>query len=204
MRSTVYVRLEYGVLRKVNNSEYQSPSTIIPKKDLTVRFITDFRKLNTQLKRKPFPLPNIRDTLLELGGFRFGTSLDLNMGYYHIELHPDSRKYCTIVFPFGKYEYLRLPMGLCNSPDIFQEHMSELMCDLEFVRAYIDDVAILSQSTWEDHVAKVDKVLTRLEDAGLKVNGLKSFFGRKEFEYLGYVLTQDGVKPIQKGWGWAY
>ena len=187
-----------GVLRKVNNSKYQSPSTIIPKKDLTVQFITDFHKLNTQLKRKPFPLPNIRDTLLELGGFQFGTSLDLNMGYYHIELHPDSRKYCTIVFPFGKYEYLRLPMGLCNSPDIFQEHMSDLMCDLEYVRAYIDDVAILSQGTWEDHVAKVDKVLTRLEDAGLKVNGMKSFFGRKEFEYLGYILTQDGVKPIQK------
>ena len=95
-----------GVLRKVNNSEYQSPSTIIPKKDETVRFITDFRKLNERLKRKPFPLPNIRDTLLELEGFKFGTSLDLNMGYYHIELHPDSRKYCTIVFPFGKYEYL--------------------------------------------------------------------------------------------------
>jgi transposase InsO family protein len=187
-----------GVLRKVNDSEYQSPSTIIPKKDHTVRFITDFRKLNEQLKRKPFPLPNIRDTLLELEGFKFGTSLDLNMGYYHIELHPDSRKYCTIVFPFGKYEYLRLPMGLCNSPDIFQEHMSELMCDLEFVRAYIDDVAILSTTTWEDHLSKIDTVLTRLENAGLKVNGLKSFFGRKEFEYLGYILTPDGVKPVPK------
>ena len=187
-----------GVLRKVNNSEYQSPSTIIPKKDQTVRFITDFRKLNERLKRKPFPLPNIRDTLLELKGFEFGTSLDLNMGYYHIELHPDSRKYCTIVFPFGKYEYLRLPMGLCNSPDIFQEHMSGLMCDLEYVRAYIDDVAILSTTTWEDHLEKVDKVLTRLGTAGLKINGLKSFFGRKEFEYLGYMLTPNGVKPIQK------
>lgn len=187
-----------GVLRKVNDSEYQSPSTIIPKKDNTVRFITDFRKLNEQLKRKPFPLPNIRETLLELEGFEFGTSLDLNMGYYHIELHPDSRKYCTIVFPFGKYEYLRLPMGLCNSPDIFQEHMSELMCELEYVRAYIDDVAILSTTTWDDHLEKVDTVLTRLENAGLKVNGLKSFFGRKEFEYLGYILTPNGVKPVQK------
>ena len=187
-----------GVLRKVNDSEYQSPSTIIPKKDKTVRFITDFRKLNALLKRKPFPLPNIRDTLLELEGFEFGTSLDLNMGYYHIELHPDSRKYCTIVFPFGKYEYLRLPMGLCNSPDIFQEHMSELMCDLDYVCAYIDDVAILSKNTFDDHLTKVDKVLTRLEEAGLKVNGLKSFFGRKEFEYLGCVLTPKGVKPVQK------
>jgi hypothetical protein len=76
--------------------------------------------------------------------------------------------------------------------------MSELMRDLHYVRAYIDDVAILSTTTWEDHLEKVDIVLTRLEDAGLKVNGLKSFFGRKEFEYLGYVLTPDGVKPIQK------
>ena len=189
---------ELGVLRKVNRSEWQSPSTIIPKKDMTVRFITDFRKLNMLIKRKPFPLPNIQDTLRELGGFEFGTSLDLNMGYYHIELHPDSRKYCTIVFPFGKYEYLRLPMGLCNSPDIFQEHMSALMCDLHYVRAYIDDVAILSTGTWEDHLEKIDTVLTRLEDSGLKVNGLKSFFGRKEFEYLGYLLTPNGVRPIQK------
>jgi hypothetical protein len=66
------------------------------------------------------------------------------------------------------------------------------MCDLEFARAYINDVTILSQGMWEDHVAKIDKVLTGLEDAGLKVNGLESFFGCKEFEYLGYyVLIQD-------------
>ena len=108
-------------------------------------------------KTKTVPNSHIWDTLLELEGFEYGTSLDINMGYYHIELHPDSRKYCTIVFPFGKYEYLRLPMGLCNSPDIFQEHMSGLMADLEFVRAYINDVAVLSTSSWEDHLKKVDK-----------------------------------------------
>ena len=132
------------------------------KKDQTVRFISDFRKLNTRIKRKQFPLPNIKETLMELEGFQYGTSLDLNMGYYHIELCPDSRKLCTIVFPFGKYEYLRLPMGLCNSPDIFQEHMSGLMQDLEYVRAYIDNLAILTSGDWQDHIDKLDKVLTRL------------------------------------------
>ena len=168
------------------------PSTIIPKKDQTVRFITDFRKLNERIQRKPFPLPNIRDMLFELEGFQYGSSLDLNMGYYH------SRKWCNIVFPFGKYEYLRLPMGLCNSPDIFQEHMSELMRDLHYVRAYINDVALLTSSTWEDHLEKLDTVLGRLKKAGLKVNGLKLFFGKTELEYLGYMLTQEGVKPLQK------
>ena len=201
-RQTLIMEIErlckIGVLRKVNDSEWQAPSTIIPKKDKTVRFITDFRKLNTRIKRKPYPLPNIKDTLLELEGFKFGTSLDLNMGYYHIELHPDTRKLCTIVFPFGKYEYLRLPMGLCNSPDIFQEHMSALMNDLAFVRAYIDDLAILTTTTWEEHLIHIDTVLQRLKDTGLKVNGLKSFFGRSEIEYLGYMLTRNGVKPVQK------
>ena len=88
-------------------------------------------------------------------------------------------------------------MGLCNSPDIFQEHMSDLMRDLEFVRAYIDDVSILTKKTWEDHLIKIDTVLTRLEKTGLKVNGLKSFFGRKEFEYMGYTLTPTGIKPVE-------
>ena len=89
-------------------------------------------------------------------------------------------------------------MGLCNGPDIFQEHMSELMQDLECVRAHIDDVALLTISTWEDHLTKVDTVLTRLKTAGLKVNGLKSFFGRSELECLGHMLTQEGVKPLKK------
>ena len=96
------------------------------------------------------------------------------------------------MFAFGKYEYLRLPMGLCNSPDIFQEHMSGLMQDLEYVRAYIDDLAILTSGDWQDHIDKLDKVLTRLQDAGLKVYGLKLFFGQTKIDYLGYVLTQQG------------
>ena len=139
--------VQAGVLKKVNQSECAAPTFIIPKKDGTVRFISDFRELNKSIKRKPYPIPKIQDLMLKLEGFQYATSLDLNMGYYHIELCPDSKKLCTIVLPFGKYEYQRLPMGLCNSPDIFQEKMSTLMQDLEYVRAYIDDLLILTSST---------------------------------------------------------
>ena len=82
---------------------------------------------------------------MKLEGFQQATSLDLNMGYYHIELTPNANKYCTVVFPWGKYEYLHLPMGLCNNPDIFQEKMSDLMTGLEFSRSYIDDLLIISK-----------------------------------------------------------
>lgn len=185
-----------GVLKKVNRSEWAAPTFIIPKKDGTVRVISDFRELNKRIKRKPFPIPKIQDLLLKLEGFQYATSLDLNMGYYHIELTPFSKRLCTFVLPWGKYEYQRLPMGLCNSPDIFQEKMSHLMEDFEFVRAYIDDLLILTKTDWHDHLVCLDKVLNRLQQAGLKVNANKSFFGRDQLEYLGYWISRHGVQPL--------
>jgi hypothetical protein len=70
--------------------------------------------------------------LQELEGFTFATAIDLNMGYCTIGLDPDASKICTIIFLLGKYSYLRLPMGIAGSPDIFQAKMSELMTALEF------------------------------------------------------------------------
>ena len=112
-----------GVLRKINRSEWTAPTILIPKKDWTIIFISDFRKLNKRIKRKPYPIPKIQDLLLKLEGFQYVTALDLNMDYYHIELDPESSRLCTIVLPWDKYKYGKSPMGLCNSPDIFQEKM---------------------------------------------------------------------------------
>ena len=97
---------------------------------------------------------------------------------------------------YGKYEYQRLPMGLCNSPDIFQERMYELFSDLENVRAYIDDLLVTSSSTFEDHLQKLEEVFSRLSDAGLKVNAKKSHFAVSEVEYLGYWITRNGIQPL--------
>jgi hypothetical protein len=82
-------------------------------------------------------------------------------------MSPFSKQLCTIVLPWGKYEYQHLPMGLCTSPDIFQEKMSELMSDLEFVCCYIDDVLCISKGSWEDHLPILEQVLNRLSQAGL-------------------------------------
>jgi Reverse transcriptase (RNA-dependent DNA polymerase) len=136
--------------------------------------------------------------LLKLEGFQWATSLDLNMGYYHIRLDPVSQLYCTIVLPWGKYEYQALPMGLCNSPDIFQEKMSELMEGLKFVRTYIDDLLVITNGSFEDHLTKLDRVLERVEAAGLKINAGKSFFCQAELEYLGYWITREGILPVPK------
>ena len=89
-------------------------------------------------------------------------------------------------------------MGLANSPNIFQEKMSELFDGFEDVRAYIDDVLLLTKGSWEEHLHRLDKVLMKLKNAGLKVNAKKSFFRRPELEYLGYWITREGVQPLPK------
>ena len=89
-------------------------------------------------------------------------------------------------------------MGLCNSPDIFQEKMSELFSGFEYVRAYIDDLLIISKDSFDNHIEKIDSVLQRLTEAGLKVNATKSFFAQHELEYLGYWITREGIQPIPK------
>jgi hypothetical protein len=77
-------------------------------------------ELNKCIVRKPYPIPKISTILQELEGFSYATALDLNMGYYTIRLDPMASKMCTIIFPWGKYLYKRLPMGFGGSADIFQ------------------------------------------------------------------------------------
>jgi hypothetical protein len=164
---------QLGVLERQPAFEWASPSFIIPEKDKTVCFESDFREVNKRLVRTPFPIPKISTVLQEIEGFSYATALDLNMGYYTIRLDPDASKICTVIFLWGKYSYRRLPMGIAGSPDIFQEKMSELMESLDFVRAYLDNLLCISKLSLEDHLDKLEVVLWRLRDAGLKVNAAK-------------------------------
>jgi hypothetical protein len=96
--------VKLGVLKRCSDSEWAAPTFIIPNKNGTVRFISDFRKLNEMLKRKPYPIPKTSQMMQELEEFAYATYLDLNMGYYTIKLDYDAQKLCTIVTHFGKYQ----------------------------------------------------------------------------------------------------
>jgi len=136
--------------------------------------------------------------LQELEGFMYATALDLNMGYYTIRLDPDASRICTNIFPWGKYSYKQLPIGIAGSPDIFQAKMSELMMALEYVETYLDDLLIISKSTLKYHLEKQRLVLKKLQSAELKINSAKSTFYSLETECLGYVLTRQGISPETK------
>ena len=145
-----------------------------------------------------YPIPKIQYLLLRLEGFWYGTTLDLNMGYYRIELSAKSKEVCTIVTQWGKYEHQQLPMGLCNIPDIFQENMSELFFGLGTVRVYIGNLLHVTKGSCIEYLTILEEMFSRLQKAGLKFNSGKSCFGAHIFEYLGYHFTWDSVMPIPK------
>ncbi len=81
---------------------------------------------------------------------------------------------------------------------IFQAQIMDLMAALEFVWAYMDDLLIITRTMLDEHLQKMETVLTRLRDARLKVNTAKSSFWAHEIEYLGYILTRGGIEPQPK------
>jgi hypothetical protein len=134
----------------------------MPKKNRTVCFLSNFWEVNKRLIRKPSPIPKISTVLQELERFTFAIALDLNMDYYTIRLDPNASRICTVIFPWGKYSYKRLPMGFADSLDIFQSKMLELLEDLEYVRAYLDNLLCISRSSLEDRLEKLKEVLRRI------------------------------------------
>ena len=178
------------VLRKLsydNDSPWAAPTFTQPKKTGDIRILTDFRKLNECIERKPFPLPRIGEAIQKLENFKSETALDLSQGFYSIPIDEDSQKLATTVLPWGKYAYKRLPMGIACAPDIFQSIMMVMLGDLEHVLVYIDDILIVQKvgESEEDHLRKIEEVLSRLDAKGFRANLRKSFFMQKEVEYLG-------------------
>jgi hypothetical protein len=116
LRKEIVRLVDIGVLEEDYYSEWASIflSFAIPKKNgcSIIRVVTDFRKLNLLLKRHPFSIPKIGDMIHSMEGFTLASALDLNMGYYHIKLDADAQKLYNIAFPWGKYKYKRLPMGI--------------------------------------------------------------------------------------------
>jgi hypothetical protein len=125
-------------------------------------------------------------------GFTFASALDLTMGYYHIKLDADAQKLCTIVFPCGKYKYNRLPMGIKIAWII-----SKLVQDMEYFKTYLDDLLILTNRSFKDHLLKLEMILARLSTVGMTVNISKSKFFAEQIEYLGYWITRQGIQPIR-------
>jgi hypothetical protein len=192
-------RLEQiGVLSRTGPAKYLSPTFIVPKKDGRVRWVSDFRKLNTMITRKVYHLPLIQDILRKRSRYVYFAKLDISIQYYIFELDEESKDVCTICTPFGNYRYNRLPMGIKQSPDIAQQIMEDLLRPYAETDMYMDDIGIFAQKSWEERLTSLFNVLKVLQDNNFTVNPLKCEWAVKETDWLGYWLTPEGVKPWRK------
>ena len=87
---------------------------------------------------------------------------------------------------------------MCNFPENFQEKTNKMFHGLEFIRAYIDDLFIITKGDWSDHLNKLEWVPQKLKDNKIKCNTNNSFFGQTQMEYMGFWVTQNGIRPVNK------
>jgi transposase InsO family protein len=179
---------------RYSRSPYSSPAILVSKPDGTFRMCIDYRRLNKHVITDPFPLPRIDQILEELGGAKYFTCFDLLNGFYNLEIaEADKAKTAFSTFD-GHYEFNRLPMGLKNSPGVFQRLMNLVLSGFlgHFCMIYIDDIIIYSE-TAEQHLQHIEQILEKLDEAGLRIKLSKCQIFRTSIKYLGYRVSQDGL-----------
>ena len=182
--------IETNVIRP-SKSPYSSNVVIVRKKDGSIRFCVDFRKLNSRTIKDAYAIPRVEDSLHVLAGARYFSKLDLRSGYWQVEIkEEDKKKTAFQVGGLGFFEFHRMPFGLCNAPATFQRLMERCMGDLNLTDCliYLDDIVIFS-STFEEHLDRLEAVFSRLKQHNLKLKASKCEFMRSEIACLGHVVS---------------
>jgi hypothetical protein len=191
--------LAAGVIER-SDSEYCSPVVLVKKKDGTVRFCTDYRRLNRLTKDEAAPLPRIQEVLRDFGTATVYSSLDLKSGYWQIPMDQASKRLTAFATPDGAtYQYRVMPFGLKNAPATFQKLMARVLTGLlgRYVHVYLDDIIVYSRS-YEEHVTHLRQVFERLREYGLRCANAKCRFGVQELPYLGHVIGSECNRPQER------
>jgi len=153
--------VEAGVIEP-SCSPWTSNIVVVSKKDGSLRFCVDYRKLNSVTRRDAYPLPRIDSCLDALSGAQFFSAFDLRSSYHQVPMDMQDADKTTFIVRRGTYRFRRVPFGLCNAGSTFQRVMDLALNGLNFnmCLVYLDDIIVFS-STVEEHLVRLRKLFDR-------------------------------------------
>jgi hypothetical protein len=193
VRDMVNEYLDEGLIEE-SDSPWSCPILMVGKKDGTARFCCDWRRLNAVTRRDAMPLPRIDDMIDRLAKAKFFSKIDFTSGFYQVELDDESKEKTAFSTPDGHYQWNVMGMGLTNAPATFQRLMYRVLGGLLWTNsmAYLDDIVVFSPD-FDSHLNDLEAVFKRIRDAGMKIKPPKCSFGKLGIDYLGFIITRDGV-----------
>ena len=188
-------QLEEGGIVRRSNSPWSSPLHMVKKSDGSWRPCGDFRCLNTVTTADSYPLPNLQDFSMRVAGSKFFSKIDLRKGYHQVAVNPDDVPKTAITTPFGMFEYLRMPFGLCNAGNFFQRHIERVLMGLDSYFCYLDDILVASEMA-AAHEQHLRGLFERMQRHQLVINGDKCVFGVGSLDFLGHHVSSACVTPL--------
>ena len=191
--------LDAGVIQP-SNSPWCNAVVLVRKKDGSLRFCINFRKLNSLTVKDSHRLPHICETLESLAGAAHYSTFDMNSGFWQVPMDEESKQYTALTLGSkGLYECESMPFGLYNAPPTFQRLMQNCLGELNltYCLIYLDDVIIFSQ-TEEEHLERMCVVFDHLREHGLKLKPSKCDMFKAEINYLAHHVSTKGVLPSKK------
>ena len=191
--------LKMGVVRESVDSPFGAGLVVVPKKDGALRLTVDYRSLNEFTVNEAYPVPNIEAGLRNLAGNRFYSNLDCKSAYYSIPLDEQSIPKTAVMTPFGKYEFLRLSMGLKNAVSVFCRLIHRVLAEHtpSIALPYLDDVLIYGP-TLQSHLDNLEAVIASVADSGLLLNAEKCNLVSSSVTFLGFEVSEQGIRPNKK------
>lgn len=195
VRKHIEELLSSGVIQK-SKSPWCSNVVLVRKKNGKLRLCVDYRMLNKKTVKDSYALPRVEEVFDVLNGSKLFSTIDMKSGYHQVTVE-ESHK-CRTAFtvgPLGFFEYNKMPFGLSNSPATYQRLMEECLgqLNMKICVIYLDDLIIFSDS-FEQHLERLDIVLTRLQQCNLKLSPDKCYFLQERVKFLGHVVSQDGIE----------
>lgn len=183
-----------GVVRKVTHpTDWVNAIVLVPKRDGSIRVCLDPRPLNRAVRRAQYSLPTVPELAVRLRGAAVFSVLDARCGFWMVKIDDASADLCTFSTPFGRYQFLRLPYGINCAPEVFHARLRQHLEDLEGVESFIDDVIVWGRNK-QEHDNRLDRLLQRAREIGIKFNRDKCKFGLPEITYLGHKFDTTGMR----------